>query len=307
VPFTVISGTFRLVGKSRGGNPTGFEPDGDSIQFKPNDPSLLDRLQRNGSSHRLTSIGSTQLRFEGIDALELHFSGSHQPRPLADQARDFLTGALDLNPVPYTPPANLRVKPPVDHDAASGHILSRSLEAHGRPVAFAYKGDPPRPDGSEVNVTATLLRKSLNFKLIAGGHAYPLYYDTLFADLRATFTAAAVKARKASKGIWARDASSAGLALSDQAALEADGVVFPKLFRRMTEYLGEHPAEPAGFLDWLADKREQVLDTTTNNFTHFDNVVAMNGTKVKLLRLPEQLVFVSAKTTSRAVAPWLTV
>jgi len=75
----------------------------------------------------------------------------------------------------------------------------------------------------------------------------------------------------------------------------------------MTEYLGEHPAEPAGFLGWLADKREQALDTTTNNFTHFDNVVARNASEVRLLRLPEQLVFVSAKTTSRASAPWLAV
>lgn len=97
MPFTLIHGTFRLVGRTRGGKDTGFEPDGDSMQFKPDNAKLLDRLQ-NGSASRLTSIGSTQLRFEGIDALELHFEGSHQPRPLADNARDFLTGRLGLNP-----------------------------------------------------------------------------------------------------------------------------------------------------------------------------------------------------------------
>jgi hypothetical protein len=61
-----------LVGRTRAGKETGFEPDGDSMQFKPDNPKLLDRLQRNGSGYRLTSIGSTHLRFEGIDALELH-------------------------------------------------------------------------------------------------------------------------------------------------------------------------------------------------------------------------------------------
>ena len=83
--FLVIAGTFRLVGQTRAGKPSGFEPDGDSIQFKPDNPVLLDQLDRVGSPYRLTSIGSTQLRLEGIDALELHFEGSHQPRPLADQ------------------------------------------------------------------------------------------------------------------------------------------------------------------------------------------------------------------------------
>lgn len=307
MPFTLISGTFHLVGTTRNGKPSGFEPDGDSIQFKPSNARLLDQLPRNGSAYRLTAIGSTQLRFEGIDALELHFAGTHQPRPLADDARDFLTGALGLNPVPYTPPANLRVKPPVDRDATACYILSRSLEAHGRPVAFAYAGHAPQADGSEINLTSAMLRRSLNFKALASGFVYPLYYDTLFADLRATFTSAAIAARDAKKGIWARDASSTGLVLGDRAQLEVDGVVFPKLFRRAIEYLDEHPNNPAGFPGWLADKREQVLDTTTTSFTHFDNVVAMDGDKVTMLRLPEQLVFVSAKTASRATAPWLAI
>jgi len=81
--------------------------------------------------------------------------------------------------------------------------------------------------------------------------------------------------------------------------------VFPKLFRRLTEYLKEHPADPAGFASWLADKREQVLDLTTNNFTHFDNVVQIDNGKVRMLRLPEDLVFVSAKSSSPRVAPWI--
>ncbi len=307
MPFTVICGTFHLVGKGSNGRDSGFSPDGDSIQFKPADSGLLDRLERNGSSYRLTSIGSTQLRFEGIDALELHYGGSHQPRPLADEGRDALTGALDLNPVPYVLPGGVRVRPPCERDKTPGFILSRALEAHGRPVAFAFKGEPPKPDGSEVFLRAGLLRRSLNCKALAGGHAYPLYYDTLFAELRTTLTAAASSARDAGKGIWSQDVSTKGLKIGIQADLERDGVVFPKLFRRLTEYLKDHPNDPAGFSDWLDDKREQVLDTTTDNFTHLDDVIETKRGKVRMLRRPEELVFVSAKTTSRAVAPWLAV
>ena len=45
---------------SRAGNPSGFEPDGDSIQFQPTNPSLLERLQVLDRPARLTSISSTQ-------------------------------------------------------------------------------------------------------------------------------------------------------------------------------------------------------------------------------------------------------
>jgi hypothetical protein len=142
---------------------------------------------------------------------------------------------------------------------------------------------------------------------MVAGHAYPLYYDTLFVDLRDAFTQAAATAREKGLGIWASDRSMAGIPISDQATLEHDGVVFPKLFRRVTEYLKEHPGDPAGFAPWLADKREQVLDLTTHNFTHFDNVVEVQAGEVRLLHRPQDLVFVSAKTSSRAVAPWLKV
>jgi endonuclease YncB( thermonuclease family) len=307
MPFLVIEGTFHLVGRTESGNPSGFEPDGDSMQFKPNDPALLDQLEVVGEPVDLTTIGSTQLRFEGIDALELHFSGSHQPRPLADEARDFLTAGLGMDPVTYRAPNLVRVQPPVEHDAVHGFILSRALEAHGRPVAFAFIGAPPEPSGTEVQLRAQLLRRSLNYKSLAAGDSYPLFYDTLFGSLRAVLTRAAVAARSKKLGIWADDRSESGLAVSDQPALEHDAVIFPKLFRRLTEFLRHRPPGLATFLPWLADKEEQVLDLTDGNFTHFDNVLDVQDDTVRLKRLPEHLVFVSAKTSNPRIAPWLDV
>ena len=305
MPFIVISGTYHLVGRTQAGNPSGFEPDGDSIQFKPADPTLLDRLHRIGRPYKLTSIASTQLRFEGIDSLELHFDGTHQPRPRADEARDFLTGELEMNPVPYKPPPNIQVQPPVTKDATLGFILSRSLEANGRPVAFAFAGEPPSTDGSEVFLEALLIERSLNYLSVANGQAYPLFYDTLFSDLRDALAQAATSARQATLGLWADDRSQGGLVVSSQADLERDGVIFPKLFRRLTGYFDQGNASLAGFAAWLADAKEQVLDLTSSNFTHFDNVVRVQGDEVSLTVRPEELVFVSAKTASLTAAPWL--
>jgi hypothetical protein len=68
MPFIVIQGTFHLVGRTQAGNPSGFEPDGDSIQFKPANPQLLDRLDQPGRPYRLTLIDSTQLRHYSLRA-----------------------------------------------------------------------------------------------------------------------------------------------------------------------------------------------------------------------------------------------
>jgi endonuclease YncB( thermonuclease family) len=307
VPFLVITGTFHLVGRTPAGKPSGFAPDGDSVQFRPSDHSLLDRLTRVGRPYRLTSIGSTQLRFEGIDALELHFDGSHQPRPLADRARDFLTGELDLNPVPYQAPASIRVRPPVERDATAGYILSRSLEVTGRPVAFAFAAAPPAPAGSEVYLRAGLLRQSLNYRSLERGQSYPLFYDTLFADLRTVLAKAATTARQARRGVWRSDRSRSGLVVRGQTDLEQNGVIFPKLFRRLTEYLRREDGDLSEFLPWLELTSEQVLELPTTNFTHFEDVLDVRANTIKLRPRPEELVFVSAKTMSTAAAPWLAV
>ena len=304
MPFILIQGTYHLVNRNpKTGKESGFEPDGDSIHFKPANPDLLNRLTQVGRPYKLTNIGSLMLRFEGIDALELHYApdgggaSSHQPRPLADNARDFLTGQLGLNPVPYAPPRNVAVKPPVERDATPGFILSRTLETNGRPVAFAFSAlrEPPADDGTDATLTTSLLNRSLNYKLVQNGQAYPLFYEGLFVDLRKAMATAAGQARKNKRGLWPLDKSQTGLVVNNQADLEMGGVIFPKLFRRLTDYLAAKQGPLADFPAWLAAKWELVLDLRALNFTHLDNLIKVQGNKVKLTRLPEEMVFVSQK------------
>jgi endonuclease YncB( thermonuclease family) len=308
MPFTLIKGTFRLVNKTSQGNDTGFEPDGDSMQFKPNKPTLLDKLDKISSPYRLSKIGSTQLRFEGIDALELHFTAgssggvTHQPRPLADDARDELIDELDLDPVQFVAPRNIRVKPPAIHDGTTGYILSRSLEVHGRPVAFVYAGSTSKADGSDIHLTTALLKKSTNYAMLKAGQAYPLFYDSLFFDLRDTLARAAKSAKSAKRGLWKKDKTLGGLSAPSIPSLEENGVLFPKLFRRLTEFYGDGGTSLSKFMPWLEDKKERVLDLDTSNNTHFDTFVEVNNSKVKMNKSPDRLVFTSATSSG---ATWL--
>ncbi|MGH3736272.1 MAG: hypothetical protein ACRDT6_11725 [Micromonosporaceae bacterium] len=307
MPFTVIAGQYRLVGKTRAGNPSGFSPDGDSIQFQPDDRGLLEKLPVLDRPIRFTSVGSVQLRMEGIDALELHFTQpggrTHQPRPLADESRDALIETLGLGPVTYQEPDGTRVRPPAPGDGRRGWILTRALDVHGRPVSWVSTGEPPAADGSEVWLDDPLLRRTANYTQVAAGAAYPLFYDTLFADLRQGLADAAVAAEEAKRGIWARDVTMSGVDGGSVRALQRDGVIFPKLFRRLAEYHATQSHDLDGFLPWLQQLGEQVIDLDTTNFTHFDNVVAVDGDQVRLTRPPVRLVFVSDKGRRRPNRP----
>ena len=50
-----------------------------------------------------------------------------------------------------------------------------------------------------------------------------------------------------------------------------------------------------------------MLDLTTGDFTHLDNVLVVRSGKISMTREPEQLVFVSVKTINTTIAPWMKV
>jgi hypothetical protein len=90
-------------------------------------------------------------------------------------------------------------------------------------------------------------------------------------------TATAVAARAAKLGLWAEDRSHSSLRGIDQAGLEQDGVVFPKAVSQTERVPRSTVPDISGFLPWVAEKREQVLDLPTSSFTHFDNVLTVEG------------------------------
>ena len=73
--------------------------DGDSIWFMPNDPKCFEGLSRRGG--RYNKGDCVQLRFEGVDTLELHYQGLHQSLHYAADERDFVISRLGFGEVTY--------------------------------------------------------------------------------------------------------------------------------------------------------------------------------------------------------------
>lgn len=182
---------------------------------------------------------------------------------------------------------------------APGYILSNQLGPNGRPIAFVYAGETERADGSEVFLTADEMKESVNFAQVATGDAYPLFYDTLFSDLRNALAAEVQAAREERRGLWDSDASTDGAEWAGAGSLEAMPPFFPKLWRRLDTYSRDpdvnDPAKLDEFKEYLEfEKPERVFILSQARSTGLDNVVRVDGAKLSLLYVPDDLVVVSA-------------
>ncbi len=277
MPFTLIKGRFYV---------KGYQPDGDSIKFKADDLDNWNKLD--GPKAKLNSKGHAQLRFEGIDTLETHYQGTHQPLAFADGATDFLLDILGVTNVVW---AEKRKKVVDAQDGSEGYVLSKAVEGYGRPVAFVFQGQLDKPDGESVYLDVNHLMKSVNYELLSEGHAYPTYYNGLFADLRTSMTEAVASARSKGIGLWSEDKTNDGFDVDSVSIIRDKIVILPKLFRRIVSYL-DNDGSISGFDTYLASNPEQIMVLSKNHFTHFDNIVTVKGNRVQLTEPPENLVFI---------------
>jgi endonuclease YncB( thermonuclease family) len=286
MPLTMIKGTFRVVGAS---------PDGDSVRFYPDNPDAftISRIPARTNAH-----GGAQLRLDGIDALEIHYTptGSRtrwrQPVALADAASTSLLTQLGFVSVQRDAADVVTAADPVE---THGHILTRFADKYGRPVCFVHSGDRARtPDLGQVYLQPAGLRRSVNWQQLRAGLAYPTYYSKLFVDLRDELTAAVAEARAEGAGIWEHDVTGAGFRLESRQQLQDELVIVPKLFRRLAEYLdldatgGVSLARFPQFLQTLDDRLFTVPD---GHATSYDTLVQVRRQRVRVSVPPEQIVF----------------
>ena len=271
MPFTLFKGTFE---------PSFGHPDGDSLRFVPDNPDPIFKLKRRGSPPKINnSNGSIQLRYEAIDTLE--------KAAIDPEASDATASNLNLAGT--------------DNGAhsARGYVYSNQLGPHGRMIAFVFGGETDEEDGSSKFLDAAGIAESINVKQLALGHAYPLYYDTLFKDLRDACRGVVVQAKDAELGVWKNDVSQSGFGWNDN--LKALPPIFPKLWRRLQKYKGSETFFDAG--DPLANLKdyieslgeERVLTLGDGNITGFDDLVSTSGGEIKLLADPNEMVIVSQK------------
>ncbi len=276
MPFTLVKGTFHV---------TGYSPDGDSLKFKANNKSHWKKIK--GKKVRPNSKGHVQLRVEGIDSLETHYGTSpktHQPLKLANEATDQLLDFLKISNVVW---GLSRGRVTSSNDGTKGYILARKTGPYGRPICFLFAGTRSTKDGSDLFLDTALLKKSLNYQMLSVGHAYPLFYETLFFDLRNVLAKATGKSRSSKKGIWKYDKSNKWIDGTNISALENKSPIFPKLFRRLIDH--KKSGQPFSMLtERLANEKITVIPTV--HHTHFDTIVEVQGKKVRMTEKPENLV-----------------
>jgi endonuclease YncB( thermonuclease family) len=268
--FTLLKGRFK---------PAAGIPDGDSVRFAPTDPSPLFTLRRQGRTPRVNqNNGTVQLRFEGIDALE-----KEAKEPFASDATSKNLDLLGL----FSPT-----------DESDGYILANQIGPNGRPICFVFAGDTDDSDGSSIFLDVERMKLSVNFQLINAGVVYPLFYDTLYGDLRSALASAAVSARESKLGIWPDDKTTTGVTWAGVSSLPNLDPIFPKLWRRLEKYTQNRDFRDESdtldaFIDFLQATRDRLFILSESRFTDLDNIVVVNGDNVSLPFLPEDLVFVS--------------
>ncbi|MBI3807433.1 MAG: hypothetical protein HY281_07955 [Nitrospirae bacterium] len=262
MPFFVIKGRFK---------PEVGIPDGDSVRFQANHPVLWKKLDgapaRLGTSDK--SKNTAQLRFEGIDAIE-----KKATQPLATDAKKNMFKLIGYSTAKPEP---------------EGYVLARMTDdKSGRPISFVFAGKTSLADGSEVKLTPAMLKTSVNYKQMRDGFAYPLYYNTLFADLRSEFNKALRSAKQAGRGYWPKDATTSGVVVTGKNSLATIRPIWPKLWRRLEEYLRQ-PRSLTGFIPWLTQKNERIDILSIMEERGLQDLVQVNGKKVSLKEAPENL------------------
>jgi hypothetical protein len=286
MPMLVIEGRYKIIGAG---------PDGDSVRFYPTDPDQW-RLVEGRHRVRTNLSGGAQLRLDGIDALETHYSVPHGP--MFHQPPQFANGAASslLEWLGFTDHQrnDRQIITSATPQEVPGYILTRGADIYGRCVAMAGRGAAPGQSGSDVFVDAELLRETANHHGLAEGMAYPTYYTKLYAELRQEMTSAVTRARSAGVGLWPNDVTGTGAKIDSIEALTEGHVILPKLFRRLVEYivLNNASTDLHGFETFLEQKGDRVLVISEARFTGFSTIVQItNSNTVRLSHDPEDLVF----------------
>ncbi|BAZ45226.1 hypothetical protein NIES4102_22450 [Chondrocystis sp. NIES-4102] len=260
MPFLTIKGVF---------NPQSGILDGDSVRFLADDDALFDQLQ---GRLKFKPNGEVQLRYEAIDAIE---KAARQPFAANATKRNLKLLGGNENGLP-------------------GYILSSHTDNNGRPVCFVFIGDTPNLDGTEIILTPTAVRNSVNYQLLAEGFVYPLFYDKLYKELRDEMVTAVEAAREQNLGLWQADVSNKGFIIQPPVDLRELSPIFPKLWRRLESFyrrLSNQDKTADQFLAFLAQGNDALFTIRDQRYINFSSALELQGDKIKLNYKPEQMVF----------------
>ncbi len=285
--FHLIRGSFVIIGK---------QPDGDSVRFIADDTGLFSSL-KNHNRIKFSKDNSVQLRFEAIDAPELHYLG--QAQPLGDTSRDALLKQMGFDKLGFKADnATVTAATPA---TVRGAVLSNAVEVNGRPISYVLLGKDANgfKDGALVKLTNALLQKTLNTKQLLSGMAYYTVYSSTPEVIRVFLRGIATQAKNTKQGIWAQDKST-NFKLENKNSINQYGVlVLPKLFRRCVAYFNAKAKNPGlgSIIDWMQASQntsipEDDLVKTKGQTVRLSSLLRVNGSEVQFVADTLEIVFV---------------
>lgn len=264
-------------------------PDGDTVCFRPTTEFGKKAIWPRG--WRTQKSKAPACRLQAIDTLE-----KNQDVDLATDARDFLLRGIGFKSwSPNRPDEIYKKNKEAVPENPSGYVLVVGKDTHGRYISFVFGDLSGLREGEYKNVPLNLVRRSVNWQLAQTGHAYPLFYEGLPQAVMSGVSGGVKKSRAKPDPLWAADIQSPTREIVTRNDLKRRAI-WPKLHRRLYEYLGKNVGLGA-FLDWLKadpDKRnDQMMVIGGKKISAFDKHLVVTGNRIRLRENPERLLVVS--------------
>jgi endonuclease YncB( thermonuclease family) len=283
--YKIIEGFITIIGK---------QPDGDSIGFIPKTPDAFEGVYRSHLLKTSPKDGSVQLRFEGIDAPELHYVSEMQP--YSKSSRDYLLNLCRFFNIAYKlsnggESVTVNTSKP---ERIKAYIATNGFEPHGRPISYLFLGANDK-NGKISTITTEELKQSLNYKMLAEGYAYLLTYSSMPKAHIDLFRAAAVRAKIQRKNIWAVDRTS-NFAFLNKQSVEGYGaqLIFPKLFRRCMDYFKTDMIPTPTLTEWMrkGHDNDMVLQFGNNQEVPFSSFIKQRNSTIEFTADTNYLIFI---------------
>lgn len=289
--YTLIKGQYSI---HNANDPRrGPQPDGDTVTFFPDSLDLVRALRRFSGRAPDISNGHINVRYEGIDALETHFQGTHQDLGFANAARDKNLGLLGFTNVQFFPDLP-NVVQSVDRNPLPGYVIANGIESNGRLLGLLYAGTTHRHDGSRVFVDNALLDQSINSQLVDNGLVFVEPYDTMPISLVRHLRGKIAAARAAGNGLWPSESPTTDTAAHIANLGEAQALaMWPKLFRRLAAFFSEGNVGLGQFDTWIRDdriNRDDALRLPDGEAGNMHDTFSVAGNNLQLKFRPEELL-----------------
>ena len=233
------------------------------------------------------------VRFEGIDALETHFNGTHQDLELAEKARDFMLAKMGFKEVVFWDDLPNTVKS-VSNNPLKGYIMANGIDSDGRIIAFVYPGKPPAKDGKQKLLNDTMMLNSVNAAILTEGLAYAAIYTSLPIDLIDVLRKRTRDVRKKGLGVFGQESFDTNRFAHIDGFNEIEQMVmWPKLFRRLASFFSSGGSNLSEFIDWMREdiiKRDDRLQLPNGELGNLHDLIEINGENIKMQYNSEEVI-----------------